>query len=349
MNKNLFKVLLSVQMLASSVAAKAENEWAIAVVEKGQDRPVVLEYHGERETASSGIEYLRIYDDSYRFRKEPYNPIKSKYGYRMDNKKIYIYDFNLDNIVADVLKESLAFDFTLSAGEKFTTINGVEWVVESVKDTLVNVSVKGKGDAISKKLLNVRSADGKYTDKWLEDFGSFSNHFMIRSMENIAYSQTLFMEYGYGEYLAREFSDDPLFGHDTGWMEIEPNAEVCSHTETYSDGSLAVEDVRHEYEHRMYRCFYREGDFIRTLCSWELKPHVDYDDRFLSKDVFVFHGLPEPANRYEIELYAVLPTGINSASSENMRAAMYDLQGRRLNSHPTKGLYLCDGKKRYVK
>ena len=33
------------------------------------------------------------------------------------------------------------------------------------------------------------------------------------------YSHTLWMEYDFGEYIAREINADPIYGHDSGWMD----------------------------------------------------------------------------------------------------------------------------------
>lgn len=85
-----------------------------------------------------------------------------------DKKYIYNYENH---------KEAIGFDFNLSVGDCFTTLNGMQWEIVSARDTLVNVSVLGTGECVSKRLLSVRTLDGKTTDKWLEDFGSFNNHF----------------------------------------------------------------------------------------------------------------------------------------------------------------------------
>ena len=104
----------------------------------------------------------------------------------------------------------------------------------------------GKGESVSKRLLSVKTIDGKLSDKWLEDFGSFANRLMINSLENVRLSQTMWMEYDYGVYLAREISADPIFGHDSGWLEeidSEPKGEEYSKC-TYENGQLTFEDVK---------------------------------------------------------------------------------------------------------
>lgn len=99
---------------------------------------------------------------------------------------------------------------------------------------------------MSKRLLKVSTVDGELTDQWLEDFGSFTNHFMIKSMADIKYSQTLWMEYENGEYLAREINADPLFAHDSGWMDSSHlNSELNEYIKcTYENGCVVFEDGR---------------------------------------------------------------------------------------------------------
>lgn len=106
-------------MVSNALWAQSEYCWAMAVMKQGQDKPTIIEYHCQIETAANGIEYHRIYDYSYLFKPEPYNPIKLQYGYRMADRKIFIYDF-------DTNEERQAFDFTLSPGDRFTTYNGME-------------------------------------------------------------------------------------------------------------------------------------------------------------------------------------------------------------------------------
>jgi hypothetical protein len=106
------------------INAQAYNVWAMAVMEKGQEQPAILMYTSPVETAENGLEYHRI---TYRNRQDSngenvYTTVKLQYGYRMADKKIFIYDF-------ETKKETLAFDFNIPEGEHFTTFNGMEWEV----------------------------------------------------------------------------------------------------------------------------------------------------------------------------------------------------------------------------
>lgn len=341
------KTALAVLLSLISFEMNAQHHWAMAVLEKGKDKPVIMEYHSVAETAENGKEYHRIFDDGYRFRNETYNPVKLQYGYRWADRQMYIYDF-------ENAKETLAFDFNLTAGDHFTTFNGMEWEVEAARDTLVNMSFMGKGECVTKKLLTVKTHDGTSRDRWLEDFGSFSGHFMIDSMEGLEISQALWMEYDMGKYLAREITTGPIFAHDSGWLNGAFEASVMPYTVCtyYDDGRLVIEDVQWWYAHRDYICFYQNGDDIYKVYGWELEPHVDLGNSALRRDVITFNGLPMPSSgnytiHWDDEEYT---TGIkNTHSPTQTKDQVYDLQGRRMWSQPTKGIYIKNGVKVYEK
>ena len=338
----LFMVVLQ---MACIVNLRAQNGWAMAVLNKNEE-PAILIFNGRAETAENGKEYLRIFDDSYQFRKDLRERVKLPYGYRMADKKIYIYNF-------DSKQETVAMDFTLSVGDHFTTYNGMQWEVEAVKDTLVNVSFCGWGDSVSKRLLRVRTLDGAMTDQWLEDFGSFANHFMIRSMENVLFSHTLWMEYGYGEYLARDISADPFYAHASKWMENDEDVGdgVSPHDTytvfSYGDGILSLVKEVVTYGHRFYTCFFRSGDNIYSDGSEEMDPLMDCP-LSLKIDSLQFVGVPSPTSgKYTLHVdndtYSTGVRPVVSSSKEPHR--IYDAQGRQLPAKPERGLYIQDGVK----
>ena len=326
------------------------NVWAMAVMEKGQEQPAILMYTSPVETAENGLEYHRI---TYRNRRDSngenvYTTVKLQYGYRMADKKIFIYDF-------ENKKETLAFDFNISEGDHFTTFNGMEWEVVAVNDTTIDTTIPNHtmtGSVSSKKLLTVKTLDGKFSDQWLEDFGSFANHLMIRSLENIEFSQTLWMEYDMGEYVAREINADPFFTHDTGWMISDDGFHHDAYTKCkFENGNVVFEDVSlYPWEHRAYSVFYRKGDDIYRISMLEFEPQGEGNSA-LRKDVTTFKGLPAPVSgKYTVHLgnssYTTGITGINKDSQQKNNS--YDLQGRAVNS-PTNGIYINNGRKAIVK
>ena len=315
----------------------------MAVMQKGDTQPTFLTYAASEDTEVDSVAYFTIWDYDY---KPGEHPTKLPYGYRMADKKIYIYNF-------DTHKEAVGFDFTLSAGDHFTTYNGMQWEVLSAKDTLVNVSFCGLGESVSKRLLSVRTLDGTMADQWLEDFGSFANHFMIRSLDNVVLSQTLWMEYDDGEYLAREISADPFYAHASKWIENDEDGDynkgmydVFSQY-SYEDGNLLLEDDVMAFGHRFYSCFYRDGDDFYRVDFEEMGP--DYECPLsLKKDTFTFVGVPAPVSgAYMLHVDGdTYSTGIRRAVvSPKHTQHIYDVQGRQLPTKPKRGIYILDGVK----
>jgi hypothetical protein len=246
------------------------------------------------------------------------------------------------------------FDFNLAPGDRFTTFNGMEWVVETVKDTVVNISFCGLGESVTKRLFTVRTTDGKQSDQWLEDFGSFTNLLMIDPLDNVRYSHTLWLEYYYGKNLVREINADPIFGHDSGWMD---RAYESDSKEEYSkcyfeNGQVVFQSIAWRWPHREYTCFYRDGDDIYRLYSCELSPHVDGGTYAYRKDVITFQGLPAPASGcYNIHIGGDnYTTGISHTGTPvQAKGAFYNLQGQRLWQKPKKGMFIKDGRKIFIK
>ena len=302
-----------------------------------------MEYLGSKEMAENGKEYFRVRDIT------GHHPTNLQYGYnyRWADKQIVIYDFNSQ-------KETIAFDFNLTPGNRFTTFNGMEWVVETVKDTVVNISFCGLGESVTKRLFTVRTTDGKQSDQWLEDFGSFTNLLMIDRLDNVRYSHTLWLEYYYGKNFAREINADPFFAHDSGWID---RAYESDSKEEYSkcyfeNGQVVFQSIAWRWPHREYTCFYRDGDDIYRLYSCELSPHVDGGTYAYRKDVITFQGLPAPASGcYNIHIGGDnYTTGISHTGTPvQAKGAFYNLQGQRLWQKPKKGMFIKDGRKIFIK
>jgi len=344
------KAFVLAVLMASAVTMQAQNSWAMATIENGNNWPSFTEFHCEPEKGANGSDYHRIYDWSLRIRQEYHNPVKLQYGYRMSGKQIFIYDFDKD-------EERLAFDFTLTAGDHFITYNGTEWEVDAAMDTLVNISYLAQGENSTKRLLKVHSVDGRYSDQWLEDFGSFANHFMILPIYETGQAQTLWMEYDKGCYLVREISSDPLFTHDSGkpqhtYDDIDDDRPITNIT--YDGGTLIVEDERWHSPNREYSCFYRVGDDFYRAYVWELNPATNASYVVWHKDTAYYYGLPVPqSGEYTIHFNDDRPTGnnTNNVDSPNVTTRnltglpFHDLQGRKQTSKPTKGIYIHQGKK----
>ena len=346
--ENLSKLLVAALLAANPHAVQAENTWAMATIDEATTSFTL--FHGMPEQGLNGIEYLRIYDESFKvhltfYDPRDYAPEKLPYGYRMSDKQIFIYDFDID-------KERLAFDFTLSAGEHFQTYNGVEWEIEAVMDTIVNTSYLGQGEECRKRLMKVRSVDGRYTDQWLEDFGSFANHFMILPMSSTGQTQTLWMEYDNCCYFTREISSDPFYTHDSGVHKNKPGLEewVEYLNCTYTDGTLVVEDARKHSPSREYTCFYRSGDDFYCVHVWQLNPASLTDNLLFFEDTAYYTGVPAPqSGRYTIHFYPEsnpddplsIKDIVNVNDHNQKESAYFDLNGCKTSGKPQqKGLHI---------
>lgn len=345
----LISFLLTVfQSVFSIVSANDVQWWYMAALEKGENTPAFYLYAAANNDTIDGISYFHIEDYTFRPESKVAGPVQLPYGYRMADKKIYIYDF-------DSHKESVAFDFTLTVGDHFTTYNGIQWEVVAAKDTLVNISECGLGNNVSKRLLTVKTVDGSMTDQWLEDFGSFANHFMIRNMDDVVFAHTLWMEYDDGVYLAREISADPFYAHASKWQEDDEDDEDVSvnkihetFTEySYEMGKLTLASAFRLFGHRYYSCYYRMGDSICRVSFEQMRPDEECP-LVLKTDTITFVGVPEPTSgSYTICIdKSTYSTGIRpvvSSSKEPHR--IYDAQGRQLPAKPRRGLYIQDGVK----
>lgn len=343
------RAFVIVFLFANAITMRAQHSWAMVTLAEGENWPSFAEYHCVPEKGTNGVDYYRIYDWDFYIRKEYYNPIRLPFGYRLAEKSIFIYDFETE-------EEQLAFDFSLSVGEHFVTYNGIEWMVEAVADTLVNTSYQGKGESSSKRLLKVHSIDGRYTDQWLEDFGSLSNHFMIQPIDESTQTWTLWMEYDEGRYLVQEISSDPLFVSDSGMPEKNALHGETVITSTYNDGALVVEYSGYHSPNRQLTCFYRVGDDFYSAYVWDLNPGTSSAYVVWHQYSFSLNGLPAPGSgNYTIHInQGDRPLGIPTPSNVNeisVNSKCVDLSGRQIRHtsfdthHLPHGIYIRDGKK----
>ena len=79
-----------------------------------------------------------------------------------------------------------------------------------------------------------------------------------------------------------------------------------------------------------------------------MEPHVDSGTLALRQDIIIFKGLPVPASgKYVVHIgeneYSTNISEIKSSTSSTNQ--VFDLQGRKIFSNPSKGIYIKDGKK----
>lgn len=204
--------------VAGSASAQATYAWAIATSDQEQQEVNIAKYVTRQEVVAEGKTCHRIlvFNKSH----VPGNAedmfLQTRYGFREEGRKVFVYDFETG-------QERVALDYTLAPGDPFTTYNGENWVITAARDTLIkDYGFSAQGYEKEHRLLEVRNtADGR-TDTWLEGFGSFAHHLLIEQPAAGSLLLWVFDESpgeGTEHYIAREISADPLFAHDTGWME----------------------------------------------------------------------------------------------------------------------------------
>lgn len=83
-----------------------------------------------------------------------------------------------------------------------------------------------------------------------------------------------------------------------------------------------------------------------------MEPQIEGGTSDLRKDVITFEGLPTPeSGNYIIHIGDnEYTTGIRHVSiSTQLQDCFYDIQGRKQNSQPSKGIYIINGQKVYAK
>ncbi len=315
-------------------------EWAIASYDENKQEFVALEYKAKTETAANGQEYHRIswlyeyqHDDECRL---------SRYGFTKRDMRVYLYDFENG-------EECLCMDYTLQKGETFTTYNGETWEVIETKDTLICDMFYN--DEQTRKMLSVRNVGDGRIDKWIEGAGSFINFLMIEKTQPGVLTHVLWVNHD-GCYITNEFSADPMFGHDRGWLPEKSHDEEKESSVEYKDGELIIDYWYTAYPERIYECYLRQGDTVSYMRGFLFEPFWDCMET-LFNDVIRLKGLPTPASGvYTVNLWdnQLLTTGIHSIGADSPRThAIFDIQGRKLNAAPAHGIYIKDGVKRYNK
>lgn len=339
---------LIVLLLANITTIYAQNSWSMGILDEGQYQPEIKVYYGYPDTLDNGVEYLRIHDESSRINPNVYESIPLPYGYRLEDKRIYLYDY-------DKCEEYLAFDFSLTPGDTFCTFNGVEWIIKSVSDTLVNVSYQGLGEDTYKRLFSVQSKDGKYIDKWLEDFGSLTNHFMIFPLNEYQRYFTFWMEYDHGCYFCNEISSDPVFTHDFGTPnpEKEEGEFISIGSCSYLNRTVKVEYSITRSLWREYKIFYRKGNDFYYTYTWPLNPFFEICGTTKENGTFSFFNLP-PAENGEYVIHFSKEDGTEDETTSIYKKnkteldslpRIYDLSARKQTLMNRDGIYIINGKK----
>lgn len=276
--------------------------------------------------------------------------------YRQENKKIYRYDEVKGNDV-------LMFDFSLKAGDVFTTEQGITMIVEEtgkIKEYMEYWTYGG--DVV---MLKLRGVDNPQTiDIWAEGVGSIYTGLLPADEMNGFYS--FFVEIcnmGVGSavfpqnrnhYKSMTFEPNDYLGLDPDDIDNCDNMKK----EVFYE---FIGDTLHVYGYDELNCYvyimqcYIQNNNIDTGYMPILPFGLDLKTCMSLKPFDVRIPGFEPGT-YTITLFGedpltivCQPSSVNSTKAESDNTSIFDLTGRRLNSVPQKGMYIQGGKKWMVK
>ncbi|MBQ6190243.1 MAG: hypothetical protein IJK45_08750 [Bacteroidaceae bacterium] len=264
-------------------------------------------------------------------------------GYRFDDDKMYIYNFKTE-------EESVAYDFTLQVGEKFTTPDGVCWEVVNRRTEVFESLFEGMTDYKNEHVvLSVQSSDGTMKDEWIQYIGSLNYPIQNWGRTDIKQSHTAFFNFtSEDEKLVYfNFAEDPLFGQ---YLDVEPTPDanlpeygVKDYTVTAGEDSLNITVSCYTFATRRYCYTYRNGSTF-DIRSFELGPYRDGGDGGSASLGFEFPGAPLFDNYSIIYDGVTLTTKIDTQQVPNRTHTTFDLSGRRV-INPKRGLYIQGGKR----
>lgn len=342
--------LMAMLLLAIPGRANNRHEWQMATLNTQTGALKTTLYFTRSVEAENGNIYQRIYDMMGSEQDRACS--LTRYGFAHRGKRVYMYDF-------ETKQESVCMDYSLQVGDCFTAHNGERWEAVATRDTLVeDFELDTKVHSAQHRLLVMRNVDDGRMDTWLEGFGSFSNHLLLEKVADGIRSYLLWVytdamadgsSTDENYYIVNEFSDDPLFGHDTGWLNADYTVTEETPSEvTYEDGRLTITDAQYRWPSRYYWLFLRNGDDVHQQSGTELQPYIDGGDREGYTDRICLTGLPLPTSgKYTVHLnYKDISTGIEAPCSDGQaQETIHNVKGHRLKAAPEHGIYIKNGRK----
>ena len=264
--------------------------------------------------------------------------------FRQEDGRVYRLD-------ADGQHEVLCYDFTLKAGDEFVSPDGTEWTVLSSRDTLMNLPMR---EQFSTHLLTLsQKANPQVQDTWQEGVGSW--HYgpftpdLLQSYAHVAMLGCLMNNQTFS------FDRSPLWSRFLGL----PHAQMPADEEEQnplSSGDSLVWTLRGDSLHV-------RGRVLRSASSRGLKAWCYLHDGVASLYIEPVPTMSYMPLRYDVDLCvpchgervaqvevrgATLPSSIASSVMTSQPCVIYDLQGRKVEGKPSRGIYIIGGKKRVV-
>ena len=260
------------------------------------------------------------------------------YCYRQNGKKVY------RCTIADG-KEQLVLDFGLQVGETFSLCENFSLQVESVSDTLI---ASGWGEELLCKRLCLKGVEQpSFQDVWIEKFGSVCYGINPPTKaEDFSQTDLMYAVSG-GFYYLADFSREGVWGMAPMLGEEYPKyIESDPLMFTLKDGALHIGGyIRNDCAGPLYLLVEEKSEKI-ILTTYELPEDADCYSYF--KIDVTIPGLTQ--DKYTIHYGGreiVVTQGsasVDDIERESIDAAYYDLMGRKV-AHPTRGIYIKDGRK----
>ena len=276
--------------------------------------------------------------DSLEYKKES----NGRYCYRQDGNKVYCYT------VAEN-KESLVMDFGLEVGDTFALYDGLNVTVELISDTVMHKS--------SCKVLYLRGIEQpRFTDVWIEDIGSLryginppqtgETHLISVEDDEMIYRFNFLTDSACGMYVRYGKVVDEW---EWDWNEYEAAQANRRLTFDLRNDTLYIGGYIADY--CIGSTYFLFIENVGEIHIGEIKP-----PGFAEADCISVYAIDVKVPGFTQERYTVRFGSITAAvtqkgtsmdliiEEESVKSPYYDLMGRKV-THPTRGIYIKDGRK----
>ena len=266
--------------------------------------------------------------------------------FRQEGGKVY-------RLTDDKQREVLCYDFGMETGEEFTAPDGTEWKVLSTRDTVMNLPMQ---ENYKTRLLTLcHKGNPGIQDTWQEGMGSW--HYGPFTPDQLQSYASVAMLTCLMDNQVFEFDRPPLWSsflshphsHSSAddewkmkwmnkdsltWKQVGDTLHISGFVYGFGGtGGLNARSYIHEGVARVYAVPMPRQSYL--LNWYDVDLHVPC------------HG--EEIKKVEVRGNDI-PSSIRTISAGRQETAQtYDLQGRKVEGKPSRGIYVIGGKKRVVK
>ena len=273
-----------------------------------------------------------------------------KFCYRQDGDKIYRY-----SVLED--KELLVIDYGLQVGDIFPLCEGLSLQVEDVSDTTIvffDWDEETLDSTVCKRLHLKGVEHPQFKDEWVEMFGSMRYGINPPAKaEDLGQSHLMYAAFGEFIHMC-DFSLQGVWGMEAVLGEEYPRSSEYVEMDpiefSLRNDSLHIGGyIRNDCAGPLYILFERGADEI-TLSTYELPWDADCYSFFKIDISLPGFSQDKYTIKYRESTFEVTQgdVSIDDVESDVVITPYYDLQGRPV-AHPTRGIYIKDGKKVVIK